>query len=48
MYCGTVMKYDEAMFNEWKRDNLFSLPIKSFVKKFKQYKSCLHTSERNF
>lgn len=46
MYCNTLMKYDEAMFNEWKKENLFSLPIKFFVKRFKQYKKCLHSSEK--
>ena len=46
MYCNTLMKYDESMFNEWKKENLFSLPIKSFVKIFKRYKTCLHESEK--
>lgn len=46
LYCNVPMKYDEAMFNEWKKENLFSLPLKSFVKRFKQYKRCLHESEK--
>lgn len=46
MYCSVLMKYDEALFNTWKNDNLFSLPIGAFVKRFRKYKECLHTSER--
>lgn len=46
MYCGIPMKYDEAMFLEWKRSNLFSKPIKDFVKIFGKYKDGLHSSER--
>ena len=47
MYCFIPLKFDEAMFNEWKRQNLFSTPIKTFIKKFKPYKKCLHSTEKD-
>ena len=46
MYCGVPMRYDENMFLEWKRSNLFYKPIGEFVKTFGKYKDSLHTSER--
>ena len=33
------------MFNQWKKDGLFSLPIGEFIKKFAKYKDCLKDSE---
>ena len=45
MYCGVHMRYDEATFLEWKRNNYFSKPIADFVKHFKQYRDSLHESE---
>ena len=47
MYCGVPMKYDEKMFNEWKKANLFSAPIGEFVRNFRPYKRCLHDTEQS-
>lgn len=46
LYCGIPMRYDETMFLEWKRSNLFSKPISEFVKTFKKYRDSLHDTER--
>ena len=46
MYCGIPMRYDENMFLEWKKSNLFAKPIAEFVKIFGKYKDSLHHSER--
>lgn len=46
MYCNVPMRYDENMFLEWKRSNLFTKPIGEFVQIFGKYKDSLHSSER--